>query len=245
MITAVSAAPSNCAEEKPLRTQLSHSNEAVLNTSGGFGSTTSPTRCSVGELMMLTSLTDSSDIMVLLFAQKLSIEWEQFKSTVAYHLRAKEDDVEMLSALLGSEKGYVNACDFGKLLRWFSPLVPEVDNNSPKLASSGWWRISSIAKLVCQPWFHGFALYSNQKLRCCPSGTFLIRFGSQAPHFILALKDKSTESVVEWRVLSMGGQVRLMEGERFYDLHQLVQNYSVTVPVGASCLLESPYCISK
>jgi len=246
MIAAVCAAPSSSAEEKPLKTQLGFSNEGVglATGSGGGNAGMSPTRVlRVGELM-LTPLSDANDVLLLLFSQKHVMEWEQFKSTVAYHLRAKEDDIESLRSILGSEKGIVNSCDFAKLLRWFSPLVPEVDNGTSNSSSSG-WRISSIAKLASQPWFHGFALDSNQKLRCCPAGTFLIRFCCQAPHFILALKDRTTGSVVEWRVLSMGGQVRLAEGERFRDLHQLVENYTITVPMGASCLLESPFCNSK
>jgi len=231
------------AEEKPLKTQLGYSNEgAVIVTSSS--SSLSPVRLCRGGEMVLTPLSDTSEVLLVLFSQKVSVEWEQFKSTVAYHLRAREEDIELLSSILGSDKGYVNSSDFAKLLRWFSPLIPEIDNGASNSSSSG-WRISSIAKLVCQPWFHGFALDSNQKLRCSPAGTFLIRFGCQAPHFILALKDRSTGSVVEWRVLTMGGQVRLAEGERFRDLHQLVENYTITVPIGASCLLENPYCNSK
>jgi len=239
MINAVCTIPSSSAEEKLYKPQSFLNDGINSNTTSLATTSTSPVRQSV----VLTSLTDVNDILSLLFSQKLALEWEQFKSTVAYHLRAKEEDIEMLKSVLGAETGVVTACHFAKLLQWFWPLVPEVDNNG---VSTSAWRVSSIAKLACQPWFHGFALDSNQKLRSCPSGTFLIKFGCQAPHFVLALKDRSTGSVVEWRVLSLGGKVKLTEGERFRDLHQLVENYTITVPIGASCLLESPFCnISK
>lgn len=182
----------------------------------------------------ITALSDNNVVMMLLFSHKPTLEWEQFKSAAAYHLRAQEDDLEVLKPILGANEGSVNAIHFSKFLRWFTPLVPEIENGTKA------WRISSIAKLIRQPWFHGFALDSNHRLKPCPAGTFLIRFSSQAPHFVLALKDQSTAQVVEWRVVSMSGTVRLVESERFTDLQQLVDNYGKVVPTGASCPLQTP-----
>jgi len=186
----------------------------------------------------ITSLSDNNEVVVVLFSHKPSLDWELFKSSVGYHLRAKEEDVDDLKGVLGGEKGSVSASDFAKLLKWFSPLVPEVDLRSSG-GSSFAWRISSIAALVRQPWFHGFAPDAHKRLRESPSGTFLIRFGTQAPHFILSMKDASVDSVVEWRVVCMSGIVRLVESERFMNLQQLVEAYREKVPTGVSCALET------
>jgi len=187
----------------------------------------------------ITSLSDNNEVVVVLFSHKPSLDWAQFKSSVGYHLRAKEEDIEDLKGILGGEKGLVAACDFAKLLKWFSPLVPEADLRSSGGFSSFAWRISSIAALVRQPWFHGFAPDVHKRLKSSVSGTFLIRFGSQAPHFILSMKDASVDSVVEWRVVCMSGIVRLVESERFMNLQQLVETYRERVPAGASCVLET------
>jgi hypothetical protein len=188
---------------------------------------------------LITPLSDNNVILTLLFSHKQNIEWNDFKISAAYHLRANDDDLETLKVVLGAEKGSVSASNFLKFLRWFTPLVPESETlNGTARSSSSVWRISSIAKLIQQPWFHGFALDSQQRLRPCAPGTFLIRFSSQAPHFALAMKDQSSDSVVEWRVLAMGGSVRLCESERFTDLYQLVDNYTKVIPSGASCPLQ-------
>jgi len=190
---------------------------------------------------VITSLSDSSEVVGLIFSKKSSLEWEQFKSSVAYHLRARDEDSEELKGILGGEKGMVTASEFTKVLKWFSPLVPEADlRSSGGVSSSFVWRISSIAALVRNPWFHGFAPDVHKRLRSSPAGTFLIRFGCQAPHFILSMKDASVDSVVEWRVLCMSGSVRLVETERFMNLQQLVENYTDKVPAGAGCSLEVP-----
>jgi len=187
----------------------------------------------------ITSLSDNNEVVVILFSHKPSLEWAQFKSSVGYHLRAREEDIEDLKGMLGGEKGYVNASDFAKVLKWFFPLVPEADLRSSGGFSSFAWRISGIAALARQPWFHGFAPDVNKRLRNCPSGSFLIRFGSQAPHFILSMKDSSLDSVMEWRVVCMSGVVRLIETERFMNLQQLVDAYKDKVPAGAGCTLDT------
>jgi len=196
----------------------------------------------------ITALTDSNEVSNLLFLHKPSLEWSQFKSSVAFHLRAKEDDIDELKPIMmeGEDQGsidqdIVSVCQFKKILKWFSPLVPEVDGRATgSISSSSVWRISSIADILRQPWFHGFAPDVNNRLRYSPGGTFLLRFGTQAPHFLLALKDKSTGSIVEYRVLCMSGSVRLVDSERFVNLQQLVENYSHAVPAGASCPIEFP-----
>jgi len=193
------------------------------------------------EPYVITSLSDSKEVILLLFSKKYSLEWGQFRSSVAYHLRATEEDIDALKGILGGEKGVVMASDFTKVLKWFSPLVPEADlRSSGGMTSSFVWRISSIAALVRQPWFHGFAPDVHKRLKFSSAGTFLIRFGCQAPHFILSLKDASIDSVVEWRVLCMSGSVRLVETERFMNLQQLVENYTDKVLSGASCSLAVP-----
>lgn len=186
----------------------------------------------------ITSLSDSNEIIVLLFSRKASIDWGQFKSSVAYHLRAKDGDIEDLKGLLGGEDGMVSASHFTKVLKWFSPLVPEVDLRSSAGSTSSFvWRISSIAALTRNEWFHGFAPDVNKRLKNSPAGTFLVRFGCQAPHFILSMKDGNFDTVVEWRVLYMSGCVRLVESERFSSLQLLIDNYSDNVPSGASSTL--------
>jgi len=188
----------------------------------------------------ITSLSDINEVVVVLFSHKVSLDWAQFKSSVAYHLRAREEDIEDLKGIFGGEMGSVTACEFGKLLKWFSPLVPEADlRSSGGGVSSFAWRISSIAALVRQPWFHGFAPDVHKRLRNSPSGTFLIRFGCQAPHFLLSMKDASVDSVVEWRVVCTSGSVRLVEAERFMNLQQLVEVYKEKVPAGASGTLDA------
>jgi len=190
---------------------------------------------------VITPLSDSNAVVALIFSQKSSLEWAQLKSSIAYHLNALEDDIDELKVTLGGDKGAVSAAHFAKVLKWFSPLVPEAELRSSGGFSSAFvWRISSIADLLRQQWFHGFAPDVNNRLRNSPTGTFLLRFGCQAPHFILSLKDQANDSVVEWRVLSMSGSVRLVDSERFMNLHQLVENYSHTVPAGASCVLDFP-----
>jgi len=189
----------------------------------------------------ITSLSDSNEIVVLLFSHKTSIEWSEFKSSVEYHLRAKDEDIEDLKGLLGGEGGSVSAAHFTKVLKWFSPLVPEVGLRASGGTTSAFvWRISSIAALTRKEWFHGFAPDVNKRLRHSPAGTFLIRFGCQAPHFILSMKDGNIDTVVEWRVLCMSGCVRLVEEERFMSLQCLVDNYSAQVPSGASSPLVDP-----
>jgi len=193
------------------------------------------------EPYVITSLSDSKEVILLLFSKKPSLEWEQFRNSVVYHLRATGEDIDALKGILGGEKGVVTASDFTKVLKWFSPLVPEADlRSSGGMMSSFVWRISSIAALVRQPWFHGFAPDVHKRLKFSSAGTFLIRFGSQAPHFILSMKDATIDSVVEWRVLCVSGSVRLIETERFMNLQQLVENYTNKVPAGASCSLEAP-----
>jgi len=187
----------------------------------------------------ITSLSDNNEVVVVLFSHKPSLEWAQFKSSVGYHLRAREEDIEDLKGMLGGEKGFVNASDFAKVLKWFSPLVPEADLRSSGGFSSFAWRISGIAALARQLWFHGFAPDVNKRLRNSPSGTFLLRFGTQAPHFILSMKEASVDSVVEWRVVCMSGVVRLVETERFMNLQQLVDTYRDKVLPGAGCTLET------
>jgi hypothetical protein len=190
---------------------------------------------------IITSLSDNSVIIGLLFSQKQSIEWEEFKTAAIYHFRARDEDLDQLKNVLGAQHGNVTADQFAKLLRWFTPLVPEQENNNTMAVRSSFvWRISSVARLISQPWFHGFAVNTPQRLKPCEHGTFLVRFGTQAPHFSLALKDRSTDTVVEWRVLASSGTVRLIENERFTDLFYLVDNYSRVVPLGASCLLHQP-----
>lgn len=189
----------------------------------------------LGYSPVITALTDNNAIISLLFGQKQSIEWDQFKLVASYHLKAKDEDVDHLKSVLAVELGMLDKSQFSKFLRWFSPLVPESDNLASRSPTSV-WKISTIANLVRQPWFHGFDC-TSRRLKNCNEGTFLVRFGCQAPHFVLALKDKSTESVMEWRVLATSGSVRLQDGERFQDLHKLVDNYSATVPCGASCPL--------
>jgi len=184
---------------------------------------------------VITSLTDNSSIISLLFGQKQSIEWDQFKLVASFHLKANDEDVENLKSVLAVELGMLEKAQFSKFLRWFSPLVPESDSVTSR-SPTAVWKISTVAKLVRQPWFHGFEC-TSRRLKGCTEGTFLVRFGCQAPHFVLALKDKSTESVMEWRVLATSGSVRLQDGERFQDLHKLVDTYTSTVPCGASCLL--------
>jgi len=180
----------------------------------------------------ITSLTDNGSIISLLFGPKQTIEWEQFKSGACLHLKAKDEDLEVLKFVLSADSGYLDNCNFSKFLRWFSPLVPD-DNANSKFA----WKISTIAKLIRQPWFHGFTMDTSKRLKHSSEGTFLVRFGCQAPHFVLALKDGSTESVMEWRVLSTSGCVGLQNGERFQDLQTLVDNYTSAIPCGASCTL--------
>eukprot|EP00026_Physarum_polycephalum_P014429 Phypoly_transcript_14943.p1 GENE.Phypoly_transcript_14943~~Phypoly_transcript_14943.p1 ORF type:complete len:250 (+),score=10.78 Phypoly_transcript_14943:108-752(+) len=204
-----------------------------------IGTTNSPSsfpRKNSYEGQLITALTDNSAIIALLFGNQPSIEWEQFKADAVYHLRAKESDLDNLQGVLGCELGVLDKAHFSKFLRWFSPLVPESDSVSSRAPSSV-WKISAIATLVRQPWFHGFSLDTSRRLKKSTEGTFLVRFGCQAPHFVLALKDKSTESVMEWRVLATSGSVRLQDGERFQDLHKLVHNYTTAVPYGASCPL--------
>jgi len=184
---------------------------------------------------VITSLTDNTSIISLLFGQKQSIDWEQFKLVASFHLKSKDEDVEILKSVLAVELGVLDKAQFSKFLRWFSPLVPESDSVSSRSPTSV-WKISTIAKLVRQPWFHGFEC-TSRRLKGTAEGTFLVRFGCQAPHFVLALQDKSTESVMEWRVLATCGSVRLPDGERFQDLHKLVDNYTSTLPCGASCPL--------
>jgi hypothetical protein len=183
-------------------------------------------------LPLITALTDSNSIISLLFGQKQSVEWDQFKSGIVFHLRAKDEDVENLRAILSAELGCLEKAHFAKFLRWFSPLVPETDSMNKTV-----WKISSVAKLIRQPWFHGFTLDTSKRLKTSSEGTFLVRFGCQAPHFVLALKDKSTETVMEWRVLATSGSVRLNDTEKFQDLEKLVENYTTSVPCGASCAL--------
>lgn len=190
------------------------------------------------ELPVITTLSDNNVILMLLFSQKQAVEWDQFKAAAGYHLRAKDDDLEALKSILDAESGIVNSNHFAKFLKWFTPLVPEADTNIRRQSSA--WKISNIASLIRQPWFHGFAADAYQRLNPCVPGTFLVRFSSQAPHFILALKEQYCGQVVELRVLSMSGTVRLNDSERFADLQQLVDNYSKEVPVGASCILQSP-----
>lgn len=189
----------------------------------------------------ITPLSDSNEVAKLLFSDKTSLEWSQFKSSVAFHLRAKEEDIEELRSILveGEDQNVVSEPQFKKVLKWFFPLVPEANLRSSGTNSSFVWRVSSIADLLRQQWFHGFAPDVQKRLRSAPAGTFLVRFGCQAPHFILALKDNSG-SIVEWRVLSMSGNVRLVDAERFMNLQQLVENYSHEVPAGASCVIEFP-----
>jgi len=187
-------------------------------------------------LPVITSLTDNSSIISLLFGQKQSIDWEQFKNGASFHLKAKDEDMESLKSVLAVDLGTLEKAHFSKFLRWFSPLVPESDNTNTRSPSSV-WKFSTVAKLMRQPWFHGFTMETSKRLKNSVEGTFLIRFGCQAPHFVLALKDKSTASVMEWRVLATSGCVRLQDGERFQDLETLVDNYTSTVPCGASCTL--------
>jgi len=185
---------------------------------------------------VITSLTDNSAVISLLFGQKQSIEWDQFKLVAAFHLHAKDEDLESLKSVLAVELGALEKAHFSKFLRWFSPLVPESDSVNTRSPTSV-WKISTVAQLIRQPWFHGFTLNTSRQLKSSAEGTFLVRFGCQAPHFVLALKDKSTESVMEWRVLSTSGSVRLQDGENFQNLHKLVDKYTATVPCGASCPL--------
>jgi len=197
------------------------------------------TRCC--QPYVITPLSDSNAVVALIFSQKSSLDWAQLKSSIAYHLNAVEDDIEELKVILGGDKGVVSSAHFAKVLKWFSPLVPEADlRSSGGINSSFVWRISSIATLLRQQWFHGFAPDVNNRLRNCPTGTFLLRFGCQAPHFILSLKDQANDAIIEWRVLSMSGSVRIVDSERFMTLHQLVDNYSKNVPSGASCVLDFP-----
>jgi len=187
----------------------------------------------------ITSLSSVCEIVELLFSNKTALDWDQFKSAVAYHLRSTDEDIEVIRSLLGAENGTVYATDFAKLLKWFSPLVPEASLKSSSGSGSGSfvWRISSIAALVRQPWFHGFAPDVNKRLRLSAAGTFLIRFGCQAPHFILSMKDK-IETVMEWRVVYRSGSFVLSDNERFSNLQTLVETYSSKVPLGAGCFLE-------
>jgi len=186
--------------------------------------------------IMITELTDNGALVSLLFGQKQSIEWKQFKQVASFHLKAKDMDLENLKPVLGAELGALDRTHFSKFLRWFSPLMPEAESGNARSPSSV-WTISTVAKLISQPWFHGFTLDTSRRLKNSSEGTFLIRFGCQAPHFVLALKDKATGSVMEWRVLATNGSVRLQDGERFEDLHSFVNNYAATVPSGASCPL--------
>jgi len=182
---------------------------------------------------VIMEITDNNLIVALLFGQQQSIGWEEFKSLTTFHLKAKEEDVENLKSILVSQLGSLERAHFAKFLRWFTPLVPESDNTYSR---SPVWKISSIAKLIQQPWFHGFTL-NSKKLKQSAEGTFCIRFSCQAPHFILALKEKSTDTVMEWRVLASCSGVHLQDGDRFADLHQLIDNYMVHAPCGASCAL--------
>jgi hypothetical protein len=188
----------------------------------------------------ITSLSDVNEVVMTLFSQMPSLEWAEFKNQLAYHLRARDEDIEAVKGIIGGEKGSVTAYEFGKLLKWFFPLVPEVDLRSSGGSSAFAWRISSMASLARQPWFHGFAPDAHKRLKNSPSGTFLVRFGSQAPHFILSMKDESVDSVVEWRLISTCGSVRIVESERFMNLQQLVDAYHTQVPTGASCTLDVP-----
>jgi len=190
----------------------------------------------------ITSLSSVGEIVELLFSNKTVLEWDEFKNAVAYHLRSVDEDLEIIKSLLGAENGTVYATHFAKLLKWFSPLVPEAALKSSSGTGSGSfvWRISSIAALVRQPWFHGFAPDVNKRLRAATAGTYLIRFGCQAPHFILSMKDKNVETVVEWRVVYRSGSFMLVDDERFSNLQTLVENYSTKVPLGAGCYLEVP-----
>jgi len=186
----------------------------------------------------ITPLSDNNMILALLFSQQQSLEWDDFKGAAALHFRARDDDLEKLKHVLAGSKTMVTSSLFAKLLRWFTPLVPEVDSGNATIphSPSFVWRISYIARLASQLWFHGFALDSHHTLSQCAPGTFLIRFGSQAPHFALALKDQSTNTVVEWRVLSTRAGVRL-DNEGFRDLFHLVESYTNQIPPGASCTL--------
>jgi len=197
---------------------------------------TFPRKNSYEGTQLITALTDNSAIIALLFGTKPSIEWEQFKADAVIHLLAKDEDVDTLQGVLGCDNGQLDKAHFSKFLRWFTPLVPETDAVKTRAPSSV-WKISTIATLVRQPWFHGFSMDTSRRLKKSSEGTFIVRFGCQAPHFVLALKDKCTESVMEWRVLSTSGGVRLQDGERFADLQQLVHNYTLSVPAGASCPL--------
>jgi len=137
--------------------------------------------------------------------------WDQFVKLYKDQMgNPAESLVQQLKFVLTDGGETVTKARFDLFLKWFSPLVPEVDNaiyaNTSNVATrpgaSGGYTTAQVAAIVGPLWFHGWLSAEDSKaaIGSAPEGTFLFRF-SQSPR-CYSLSVMHLGNVVHWRITS-------------------------------------------
>lgn len=188
------------------------------------------------------------------------ITWTNITMCSRTILRATNMDLERIKYLF--EANAHN--NFISFVEHFTPLVPEVatqDSNiyeteqvyetgdtepslqeaatkeGPQELADG-FRISEIAEVVSQPYFHGFLSAPEAKVVLDPTekGTFIIRFSRDKKFYSLDVKDET--QVRHWRIEKLSKFVLALPGHTFKNIPEIIKHYQQTplqLQNGSSC----------
>jgi len=148
--------------------------------------------------------------MLSIFKQP-AMAWDSFVKLYRDQMGNPPDPlVQQLKFVLTDGGESLTRQRFDLFLKWFSPLVPEIDNaiyanttSTPKPAGpAGGYTTAQIAAIVGPLWFHGWLSAEDSKaaIGTAPEGTFLFRF-SQSPR-CYSLSVMHLGNVVHWRITS-------------------------------------------
>lgn len=135
------------------------------------------------------------------FRGALKIDWIDFCIILKELLSAEQEQLNEVKYLLCDKKSKVDKAVWEHMMKWFSPLYPEM--SKPENIKS--YTFSDVVDIVGQKWFFGFIdpIETNKILATKPTGTFLFRFSSQPGCYTLSVANAG--QVGHWRIRSERG----------------------------------------
>eukprot|EP01098_Paradermamoeba_levis_P013787 TRINITY_DN6372_c0_g1_i1.p1 TRINITY_DN6372_c0_g1~~TRINITY_DN6372_c0_g1_i1.p1 ORF type:complete len:241 (-),score=52.89 TRINITY_DN6372_c0_g1_i1:336-1058(-) len=198
------------------------------------------------------------------------INWPSIMSSAQKILCATTPDMERIKFLF--ETNIHN--NFISFIEHFAPLLPEISteidtniyesgrvyeshdetqelqDDATKLGgeSEDGYRISEIAEIVSQPYFHGFISATDAKVLLDPAskGSFIIRFSSNKKFYCLDVKDDN--QVRHWRIERLGKHKLSLPGKVFNNFVEIIvfyQSEPLQLQNGSPCCCLSTWLPKK
>mmetsp|Transcript_1000 Transcript_1000/g.1366 ORF Transcript_1000/g.1366 Transcript_1000/m.1366 type:complete len:729 (+) Transcript_1000:75-2261(+) len=135
------------------------------------------------------------------FRGALKIDWIDFCIILKELLGVEQEQLNEVKYLLCDKKSKVDKAVWEHMMKWFSPLYPEMSRPDNTKA----YTFSDVVDIVGQKWFFGFIdpIETNKILATKPTGTFLFRFSSQPGCYTLSVANAG--QVGHWRIRSERG----------------------------------------